>query len=382
MEFMDFQDMLSALPLSVRDYAPVVPSLGNASAKDQLNFSQLCSVVSENKTRDVEFLLRAGHDVDEKMENGRTVIFLAVKLGLTDMVTLLIHYGAQVNTRDTSGFTPLHLACFFRHKDIVRLLLSKNADINADSNIGTPILAATYLTHPTQVTDAYDVVSLLIEHGANVNYKSYAGITALHFAVEENNLRVVNLLIAAKADVNVTASFVGRGTVPLFHIAISKENVDIVKSFLAVERLNLKMREMDQKSPLHVACAVGNLPIVKLLVEKNFDVNAVTMKIQTPLLLALEYQHLHVAEYLLEQDRTNVDTPPHLYCKSPFEIALEVGASLPSTETKLKEKVMKAIIDKTKDVNKKTEWPNTPLALAVSKRDLFTVEYLIHSKCK
>ena len=51
-----------------------------------------------------------------------------------------------------------------------------------------------------------EVARFLLERGANVNAKSQDGATGLHIAAQKDNLELVKLLLANKADINAVDS--------------------------------------------------------------------------------------------------------------------------------------------------------------------------------
>ncbi len=51
---------------------------------------------------------------------------------------------------------------------------------------------------------------------------------------------------------------------------------------------------------MYIAAQKGHFEIVKLLVEKNADVNAPTLKGATPLYVAAQKGHMKIVEYLLD----------------------------------------------------------------------------------
>lgn len=68
--------------------------------------------------------------VDDKDEDGRTMLHWACDSGHAHVVQELIHRGASVNLQDTEGLTPLHMACMCEHEAVIVLLLHAGADAN------------------------------------------------------------------------------------------------------------------------------------------------------------------------------------------------------------------------------------------------------------
>lgn len=71
--------------------------------------------------------------------------------------------GCDVNATDHAGWTPLHEACNFGHLDIVGLLLENGADINYRSSYGgiTPLADAAS-------NGNFDVMEFLLDRRASV----------------------------------------------------------------------------------------------------------------------------------------------------------------------------------------------------------------------
>jgi len=233
-----------------------------------------------------EALLDAGAEVDAKTDVLFTPLRFAAQSGHDDVVELLLQRGADPNARDTWGWAPLHLAAGNGHvrtvellvengadvrlpgmqkstplhnaaagsqssggrtfvKDgkrvaagdehvaIARFLLDKGAEVDAVSEHGaTPLIGAA-------VSGNVDMVSLLLDRGANVNANGgYDGTTALHQAAARDDLAVAELLIERGADVNAPNA---RGETPLRY-AHSGDHGDssvaqLLKKHGAVEKL-------------------------------------------------------------------------------------------------------------------------------------------------
>lgn len=96
-------------------------------------------------------------------------------------------------------------AIYWSPIEFIRELLAAGADPNHDDGDGhPPLIAAIAKTSPHPGSwarpDVNEVIELLLRHGADPNQRGINDYTALHMAVEQNNLRAVELLLAAGAD--------------------------------------------------------------------------------------------------------------------------------------------------------------------------------------
>lgn len=101
-------------------------------------------------------------------------------------VRRLLEYGADPNIAESlSGNTPLHIAASHGRADLVTLLLDGGADPNSKAALGeTPL-------HVAVAEDCLEVVKLLLERGADPNAQTLWGKPPLDYA---NNARVKKLL--------------------------------------------------------------------------------------------------------------------------------------------------------------------------------------------
>ena len=115
-------------------------------------------------------------------------------------VRLLLERGADPKLQDDCGIRILTYATAASHPGIMKLLIGAGADVNAaDRSIYKfPLAQAINITDPD---NRYAVIKVLIDAGANVNVEY--GKTPLMEAVSKEDIRLVELLIASKADVNL-----------------------------------------------------------------------------------------------------------------------------------------------------------------------------------
>jgi len=164
----------------------------------------------------------------------------------------------------------------------------------------------------------------------------------LHLAVRAGRMDVIKLLLKKKADIN--AKDEGKGAAPLHDAAASSEAMDILK-YLVDKGADIEAKDEGGKTPLFVACDMGNLEAVKYLKEKGakIEVYATGRFMGTPLHDAVNSGHLDVVEYLVGSG-LGVDIKDKAG-KTPLFIAAEMGRL----------KIVKYLVENGADVNAQNE---------------------------
>ncbi len=98
-----------------------------------------------------------------------------------------------INQKNKEGFTLLILASYKGKNEIVDFLLKNGAEVNAISEMGTALMAAV-------VVNNTEIITRLIDAGADVNLNDNAQRTALHLAVQFRIKSSVELLLLHNAD--------------------------------------------------------------------------------------------------------------------------------------------------------------------------------------
>ena len=129
----------------------------------------------------INLLLRAGADENALDFGGHTPLDTDVYRQMDECrcgVALLLCAGADVKAKSNANLTPLHCA---RTPVVVRQLLEYGANVNvADQNNRTPLMAT--LASPL-TSNPLQVVRLLINAGAHVDYCDMLGYTAFAYAI-------------------------------------------------------------------------------------------------------------------------------------------------------------------------------------------------------
>jgi ankyrin repeat protein len=139
-------------------------------------------------------LIASGTDLNAQGDNGETPLILAILEGHASVASLLIDGGADIQARNKGGFTPLHAAAYANAVEIAEQLLRGGADINDQMNKarGTALSVASEEGHS-------GVVTVLIDHGADLEAGERNGYTPLTRALWRGQSDVVALLQEAGA---------------------------------------------------------------------------------------------------------------------------------------------------------------------------------------
>ena len=167
-----------------------------------------------------------------------------------------------------SDTTILLWACQGRLTDVVSILIEKGANVNEKDKNGWTLL---YWACSMGLTD---IATVLIDKGANMNEKFNNGYTMLHWACSTGLNNVAMMLIAKGAMVNETDNI---GSTPLHKACNYEDNPEV--AFKLIEKgANIDVKDNYGRTPLHLAYEYGKIEVAVKLIESGakFDVNDFT----------------------------------------------------------------------------------------------------------
>ncbi|KAL3936424.1 MAG: hypothetical protein SGBAC_008253 [Bacillariaceae sp.] len=160
-------------------------------------------VLDEIKKRRTETKKESGEeDAQSTIIDGHsTVVIQALKARKYEFAQELIKKGALINMADSDGFNPLHHAILQSNLESTELLLRNGADVDAKTENEQSISSlaiAVIVNGRIGSMQSREVIKLLVQYGADVSLAcGLMKATALHFAIRENDLELVKLLLRA-----------------------------------------------------------------------------------------------------------------------------------------------------------------------------------------
>jgi glycerophosphodiester phosphodiesterase len=139
------------------------------------------------------------------------VLALATQSNFAKIVQLLVKAGVDINWQDETGETALHVAARFGHDECAKALLSGTADPRADVELAENSFSWTPL-HIACVDGHQSIVELLIAAGADIKRQDASGWTAREHAALRGHLKIADILLQASLERLSTGSDDSSGT--------------------------------------------------------------------------------------------------------------------------------------------------------------------------
>ena len=167
---------------------------------------------------------------------------------------------------------PLYYAAWLGFRDLAEHLIAEHPDhVNARGGREmTPMHAAASTGHA-------DILSLLLENGAEVDGQGIIGQTPLHRAAWNGTLEAGKRLLDRGADVNARND---QGWTPLFPTAYNGY-VDFA-GMLLKHGARINVQNVARETPLHWTVKQGKIQSTRFLLEHGADVNVRDENGQTP----------------------------------------------------------------------------------------------------
>ena len=227
-------------------------------------------------------------EIDHTLEDGKTALMLACKIGHPMTAKLLLDAKADPTLRElrqppnSDGFSPIMHAALFGHVECVATVLRHAGQ---DKALHQALLREHNLVdhftalHLAALHGQRRVVQLLLRERAEVDSANDFGETPLHISSKNGHAQAVCALLASGASVNQTDK---RGRTALHHCCATPGGTDVADALMEVGA-GVNLRDDEGNTPLHLACATGTHRTVASLLKYQVNDSAPKPRIQPTL---------------------------------------------------------------------------------------------------
>ncbi|KAK0757534.1 hypothetical protein N5P37_010261 [Trichoderma harzianum] len=236
----------------------------NGSITQETLSDALYNATDREKVTTVRLLLQSfGANPNATGEEYGTALTAAAFDGIMEMVQLLLDAGADIN--DENGWA-LQTAAAEGHYEIVQELINRGAEVNACTE-NANFAAGTALQGACESSRS-DIVSLLLEKGANPNLGLGTDSPPIVAACQRGEAHILEMLVNAKADLDVFGGY--DSSTPLINAAayLPKESLQVLLNAGA----DINLPDNDGDTALIVAAGRGDVEAVTFLLDNGADI--------------------------------------------------------------------------------------------------------------
>ena len=206
-------------------------------------------------------------------------ICLTAQLHLSELCGKLISLRGN-NARNKLGQTPLHLAMAGLTDDSISSVACRK---------DRPI--------QTRDADKYATVLILLEHGVDIDAKDSQGSSAAFDAVYQNNVGILSLLLNHGANVNDRMD----DGMTLLHYAVLREQSQEILQILLDRSPDVNVLTDERRSVIHSAVFSKTSTLMDRLIDLGADINISDSTGITPVLEAARQPRLEIFEDLIKR---------------------------------------------------------------------------------
>lgn len=197
----------------------------------------------------------------------------------------------NINITDTRGRNLLHYAVIGNSVETVLWLINQGINVNQADESGETVLFECVRR------SNIELAKILIANFANPNIENRRYELPIHIAAGRGDWRLIQLLVEAKTMYNKKST----DDKQLIHYAVLGGHIDLIPKIVDLTEVSYFVRDEFGNTLLHYATRTSSLSVVKYLVEKGLDVNALNDQYETPIFAAVKNNNFEIVKYLVKE---------------------------------------------------------------------------------
>ena len=263
--------------------------------RDKDNQTPLLLAMECGWLKAVRILIEHGADSIAENKEGHTPLHILSRCDINsgddvqNLVLLLLRHGAEVNRRDKNNETPLHWAIRRNQFELAEILLEHGADAIVENNQGQMPLHILSESDTYSRDNVQNLVLSLLRHGAKVNNRDQNNQIPLHLAIRRNRFELVKILLEHGADA-IAENNEGQTSLHILSESDINSRDDVQNLALLLLRHGAKVncRDKNNQTPLHLAMPCNRFELAGILLEHGADADAQNYQAKTPLRMLAE----------------------------------------------------------------------------------------------
>jgi ankyrin repeat protein len=344
-----------------------------------LSISASASAAMQGKKEAVALLLDQGAALEHQDAEGNTALLFAVVNRHATVTGLLVERGANAAHVNRHGAFPL---CYLRSEPIAAALLQKPIHLQQQSEQRSTALIN------ASADGECKIVTMLLDHGADIDFCDRKGVTALAAAIRDKRHDVMKLLLDRRADPGCTMRTPGALRCSMLGFAANRNDIAAMQ-LLVQAGADVDQCAKETLSPLYVASRSNSKEAVQWLLEKNASIDLAAGDGMTALMVSAQKGHVKIVELLLQHFGLTGLLGAVQYGKEECAaLLLKNGASLKEKTGDGRfplhlaaenghEKTIELLLDHGADINPPDEKSRTALIYAATNGHLSALKFLL-----